>query len=55
MPDVIRHPEGGDWGWIPASAGMTGGYTESQFALAHPVRVLGRGTVYYRILEHLSE
>ena len=29
MPDVIRHPEAGSWGWIPAFAGMTGGYTES--------------------------
>ena len=44
MPDVIRHPvlrlrfatlrtNGGLRGWIPASAGMTDGYTVSLFAL----------------------
>ena len=30
MPDVIRHDEAGGLGaWMPACAGMTGGYTAS--------------------------
>ena len=34
MPDVIRHPAVGRLGvWIPACAGMTGGYIASLFAL----------------------
>ena len=33
-PDLMRHPEVEEPGaWIPAFAGMTGGYTASLFAL----------------------